>query len=225
MAEPVFKDLDGLVRSLRGDLFARWMRRAQKQALIEWRDRTEPPGLMARFERAGIGFYSFSARSRPRRGGYYVRTGALREQLRRRRPLAKNKRGVDVVTVFKYGGGALNFLTDKKGIKGVTRQAMSVSVTMPATTRSPHSYLRQNNVYPRAGGPVRAYTYTRTTTSTTGIPASTSYAAEFGAFLRDAAWIRRRSDVLFSIIARKASVDRRTGGIKSSVLEGLDDGR
>jgi hypothetical protein len=31
--------------------------------------------------------------------------------------------------------------------------------------------------------------------------------------------------VLFAMIARKASVDRRTGGIKSSVLEGADDGR
>jgi hypothetical protein len=161
MAEPVFKDLDGLVKSMRGDLFARWMRRAQKQALVEWRDRTEPPGLMARFERAGIGFYGFSARARPRKGGYYVRSGALREQMRKRKPFAKNKRGTDVVTVFKYGGGALNFLTDKKGIKGVTRQVMSVSVTRQAVTRSAHSYQRQGHLYARAGGPVRAYTYQR----------------------------------------------------------------
>lgn len=229
MAEPVFKDLDGLVRSLKGDLFARWMRRAQKQALIEWRDRTTAPGLMARFESSGSRFYDFSARRRPRLNGTsYLRSGALRDLLRRRKPKAKNKQGTDVVTVLKFGGGALNLLTNMRGVRstGITRMVTSVAVR--AYQRGPvnvQPFTRRGHRvdgFDRRGGMVRAYTISRASTSRTSTPASASYAAEFAVFHRDRPWIAKRTEVLFATIARRASVDRRTGGIKSSVLEGSE---
>ncbi len=229
MAEPVFKDLNGLVKSLRSDLFARWMRRAQKQALIEWRDRTTPPGLMARFERAGIGYYDFSQRQRRRPAGFYLKSGGLREAMRRRKPRSLNGRGTDVVTVFKYGGGALNFLTDTRGVKMVSKSKARIPVTMPAVTRRPAvvaQFDRPGGImvksYIRAGGPVKSYVQTRTTIIRTVNKSDRTMAQEFGGFVRDRAWISERTGVLFASIARRAAVDRRTGGIKSDVLKGVD---
>ena len=232
MAEPVFKDLHGLMKSLRADLFARWMRRAQKQALMEWRDRTAPPGLMARFERAGIGFYDFSQRVRRRPAGFYLKSGGLREMMRRRKPRSLNNRGTDVVTVFKYGGGALNFMTDQRGIKTVSKSTARVPVTMPAVTRNPATvaqFDRPGGImvksYVRSGGPVKSYVQTRTTIIRTVNKSDRTMSQEFGGFVRDRAWITKRTGVLFASISRRAAVNHRTGGIKSDVLQGVDNVR
>ena len=120
---PVFKDLDGLVKSLKGDLFSRWMRRAQKQALTEWRDREQAPGLAARFTKMGADFYQFARRLSRKNKPAFVKTGGLRAMLLKRKPKAKSGQGTDVVTVFKYGGGALNLLKDQRGINSVCARA------------------------------------------------------------------------------------------------------
>jgi hypothetical protein len=237
MADPkpkaavIFKDLAGLVASMKGDLFARWMRRAQKQALIEWRDRKQAPGLAARFEKSGEQFYEFSKRPRPRRTPYYVKTGKLRDMMSQRKPKAKNNRGTDVVTALKFGGGALNFLGSKYGIYSITKSTTRVQVTVTGHQRKTSTvtqFDRPGGVkvksYTRAGGPIKAYSFSRAQTVIGSSPVSKSYAAEFGAFHRDQPWITKRVEVLFSQISRKASIDRRSGGIKSSVLEGVENG-
>lgn len=229
MAKPILKDLSELVASLKGDLFTRWMKRAQKQALIEWRDRKQAPGLAARFEKSGEGFYDFSKRSRPRRTPYYVKTGKLRAMMSRRTPKARNS-GSDVVTTLKFGGGALNALTNKYGVYSVSKTTTRTQVTVTSHQRKASTvtqFDRPGGVkvksYNRSGGPIKAYSFSRAQTVIGSSPVSKSYAAEFGAFHRDQPWITKRVSVLFSIIARKASV-RRNGGIKSSVLEGVENG-
>lgn len=226
---PVFKDLEGLVKSLKGELFSKWMRRAQKQALTEWRDREQAPGLAARFTKAGEQFYNFSKRLFRRKLPAYVHTGALRDMMKRRTPKALNNRGTDVVTVFKYGGGALNFLGTIQGVKSISVTRVPITVNMPAVNRKASTVRR----YTVPGGTVthehsvrahsvRAYSFTRQATKKTVITASKSYAAEFAEFTRDQAWISKRVGVIFSMIARRASVDKKSGGIKSSVLENQD---
>lgn len=234
MAEPkpkaavIFKDLAGLVASMRGDLFARWMRRAQKQALIEWRDRKQAPGLAARFEKSNADFYDFSKRSRPRRTPFYVKTGKLRDMMSQRKPKAENNRGTDVVTTLKFGGGSLNFLQNIRGVASISKSVTRVAVTVSAHQRrgsTVNQFDRPGGVivksYQRKGGAIAAYSATKTVTHSVTAPAARSYAAEFGAFHRDQPWIAKRVEVLFAQIARKASIDRRSGGIKSSVLEGV----
>lgn len=214
--KPLFLDLLTLVEFLRGDLYVRFMRRAQKQALIEWRDRSNPPGLDARFTEEGKSFYDFSRRQRPRRGkGYFIHSGALRRMMKTRQPRSLNTRKDTVVTTMKYGGGALSFLVDVRGTRSISRSHTVAAVQVRGHTRR------------GIGGiativQVKTYSQQHRIDKTVRNKASLPYSAEFARFIRDQAWIEKRTGQLFLMIVRRAVLDRRTGGVKSSMLEGLD---
>lgn len=214
MKPPVFMDLNRLVQSMKSGLYVRFMRRAQKATLMEWRDRQQTPGLRARFTHSGRPYYNFSDRSqRKRRLPFYVNTGRLRDSLMRRKPKSLNTRGTDVVTVLKFGGGALNFLNNKFGTS-------SRSVTQSSTTVTVSGHRRRSGATSIS---VRSYRQRKVVDRVVRNRSNKSYAAEFGAFVRDAPWIKKRTAVLFSQIVRRSVIDRRTGGIKSSVLEGVEN--
>lgn len=204
---PLFADLNTIVASMRGDLYARVMRKAQRMALIEWRDRKQAPGVAARMEESGKTFYNFSARSRPRKGKpYYVHSGGLRRMLLARKPKSAYQGAHRVVTRLKYGGGALNFLVDKRGTRSTTRSLTVATVTVAAHTR-------------RAGTvQVTSYAQAKRIDRVIRNKAAHPYSAEFGQFQRDRVWIQQRTRELFVMLLRRLVVDPKTGGIKDNVL-------
>jgi hypothetical protein len=214
---PVFKDLNNLAQSLRSDIFVRFMKRAQKQALLEWRDRTTAPGLAARFTKAGKSFYGFSDRVNKKRDPY-VKTGQLRTMLSKRRPHSKRSTDTEVVTALKFGGGALNFLSKKYGTKSKTTSYTTTVVQVRAAQRRAHNFVRSGKSFARRGGPVSGYSQAKTTATVNRIKSPVSFASEFAQFTHDGPWISQRARTLFATITRKAVIDRRTGGIKSSYL-------
>lgn len=218
---PVFKDLDGLAKSLKSDLFVRWMKRAQKQALIEWRDRTEAPGLAARFTEAGKSYYNFSNRVNKKRAPY-VLSGALRKMLLQRKPQARRSDKTEVVTFLKFGGGALNFLDKIYGTRSTTTSLTTTVATVKSYQRGDANVTTTNGTFIRRGGTVQGYQINHVSKTIKKIKSPNSYAEEFAQFTKDGPWIAQRARALFALIARKSSVDRRTGGIKSTVLQELD---
>jgi hypothetical protein len=204
----LFVNLHTLLATMRGDLYARVMRKAQRSALIEWRDRKDPPGVAARMEHAGREFYHFSARARPRRGKpYYVHSGGLRRMLLARKPRSSYQGGARVVTRLKYGGGALNFLVDKRGTRSTTRSLTVATVTVAAHTR------RSGTVE------VISYSQRKRVDRVIRNKAAHPYSTEFGQFQRDSVWIQRRTAALFTLLLRRLVIDRRTGGLKDNVLD------
>lgn len=218
-ADVAFKDLDAFVQQLRGDLFARWMRRAQKAALLEWRDRKDPPGLAARFTAAGAAFYRFGPRSsygvlNRIKGGtqHYVLTGGTRDMMAKRRPTAV--RGTqDIVSRLKYGGGKLNFLTNVGAVTGRNVVRWRETVAVAGYTYKHHKTGATVSVSPGTSNRARKkVTFTRS---------ATSYAADFGRFLRDSPWIADRTAVLFREIIRRAAFTK-GGMLRSNMLQEVD---
>lgn len=224
MSDASLPDLTALVQQLKGDLFVRWTRRAQKAALIEWRDRRESPGLAARFTAAGSAFYGFGERPTKYNRGKgstqdYVKTGDFRDSLKLRKPRAIRGTGDTVTTRLRYGGGVLNFLTK---IGPMTNEARIVE-RIPVQIRG-YSYRVQMNL-DKTGGreiTVRGHTAQRQRIRRQVTRSSTSYAAEFGRFVKDQPWIAQRTAELFAEIVRKAAFTK-GGKLKSSVLQEVDD--
>lgn len=214
-ASSLLPDLQHLVDQLRGDVFARWMARAQKGALIEWRDRTTAPGLAARFTFAGNDFYGF--RSQHGRSYFvqkgrlpdYVKTGRLRDMMKARLPRTVRGTG-DVTTRLAYGGGALNFLTAIGPVIGEHKEVTRIPVTVAGYSYKHH---RSGAIVVVASHPgtrkrIR-WVYERSTES---------FADAFGKFDRDRPWIANRVGELFLAIFRAAALTKR-GELRSSVLE------
>lgn len=237
-------DLEALVRQLRGDLFQRWMTRAQKGALLEWRDREQTPGLAARMTAPGEKYYRWGDRA-PRYyaqkiPGYvrnfsapvreYFKTGALRQRLLARRP--KAIRGGDVVrTRLAYGGLSLNFMDGPsyRPVQQVVRLVERVSITVREHAVAAHqrsvrtrSGLRRVMV---AGYQVGAHRVDRIVGRSQLVRGGEPYGRAWGAAFKqlDAPWIQTRVAELFRAIVSKAALDRR-GRVRSAVLEKLDEG-
>lgn len=218
MTDPM-PDLTRLVAQLRGDLFRRWMARAQKAALIEWRDRTQAPGLAARFTTAGNDFYNF--RGLHGRSYYvqkgrlpdYVKTGRLRDMQAARRPQTIRANDGDVVTRLRIGGGALNLLTTIGPVIGETREVSRVTVV-----QSGYSYAHHKT---GATVTVAAHPTTRQRIRWKYERASESFADAFLKLDRDRAFLAEATERHFRAIVRGAAMTK-GGTIRSSVLEGVD---
>lgn len=205
-------DLDALAKQLSAGVFSQWMRRAQRVALIEWRDRTQPPGLMARFTPQGTDYYDFPARNydkHRRLKRYYQHTGAMREMMEKRKPRS-NRDKDEAVTTLAYGGGALNFLTKVGGIESMQTVSERVAVSVGAHTRK----RKGENIQ------VKASTQTRTVRSLKVTRRASSYAADFGRFVRDRPWIADRTAEVFREIVRKALIGK-NGKLRSKAFARL----
>jgi len=183
---------------LRSDIWDRMMATAQRRALLWWRNRRVAPGLAARFTVSGAAYYGFGARrfNPYRTKPYYHVTGSLERLLLSRKPRTSRKSGT-VETRLAYGGGRLNFLTtpNQRPVVGwTTRQ--TTTVTQVGTGTVTRVYSRR---VPVRGGD--------------------TYAAAFGKFNRDRAAIEARVQVELRRIVRSSAFDKRTGRIKSSLME------
>jgi hypothetical protein len=212
MAKFLHKDLDGLVSQLRGDLFVRWMKQAQKAALLLWRDRSETPGLQARFTRAGDSYYGFTPRAKSynrRKGGLpdFVYTTGLREMMKSRQPKSLNTGNTEAVTRIKFGGGALNFLTAVKKTVGFVVSIVSTKTQVKA--------------YFRGTKTVKGYEGTRKHKTISRTRGTVNYAEEYGRLTRDMPWLQNKVKELFLAIFRKAGLTK-SGQLRSTAVEGID---
>lgn len=214
MPDSATPDIDALIKQLKGDIFMRWMRQAQKQALTEWRDRKTAPGLAARFEDAGNKFYDFTNRygKSDQRKGYlpdFVRTGSLRDSMHLRKAVSINSTPGEAITRMKYGGGALNFLDNKYGCLSQTHVPTVKIVSIPAYTRTEKKT--------GASVHVTAYTAERRGDQVQIVHASKAYSAEYAEFSKDAPWLKARTNEIFGAIVRSATM--KNGQIKARYLE------
>lgn len=214
-------DLQRFVGQLRGDLFARWMGRAQKAALIEWRDRTQAPGLAARFTFAGNDFYGYRGQHgrsyfvQKGRLPDYVKTGSLRDMLAKRKPRTIRGTKADVTTRLAYGGGHLNFLANIGPVIGEHKEVTRVPIVVAGYSYKHHKTAKIVVVPGHAATRQRIrWVFERS---------SESFADAFGRFDRDRPWIAARVPELFLKIYQRAALTK-AGTIRSSVLEGADSG-
>ena len=205
-------DMNEAVTALRTVFYVRWMRKAQKQALTEWRDREQTPGVMARFNESAYKDYGFTDRNPfywRKRGPNmkfrpYFYSGAFRWQLRHRKAKAVTKNSQSVVrTRFKYGGGVLNLLQNKHGTVDTYRSRTAKQVFV-----QPYEYSHR-----RTGTTVRVHGYvaTRYRTRYHFVKAGKSYAQEWGARyeLKDRPWLERRTAALFVEQFRRTALTKR----------------
>lgn len=214
MPNSVTPDIDALIKQLKDDVFIRWMRAAQKKALLEWRDKQTGPGLAARFTHAGNKFYKFTPRSGKydSQKGYlpdFVRTGSLRDSMTNRKPVSVNGVG-EAITRMKYGGGALSFLGDKKGITSVSKASVTTQASVAGYSRTIKGAVVS----------VRAYTAIRHGVKINVSRGGLSYADEFADFTQDAPWIKQRSNEIFGQIVKSATM--KNGQLRSRYAETIN---
>lgn len=211
-------DLEAMAAQVDGGLFVRWMKQAQKAALIEWRDRTATPGLAARFTHGGEDFYGFTPRTlkyNKQKGGLpdFVRTGGLREMVKARTPRSQNNGNLEAITTLKFGGGALNFLQNITRTSSEPAGTKSNSVTIKA-------YVRRG---PGGKGQIAVNSYlgTRKSKTYTKVTQTINYAAEYGQAANDLPWIEEKVKEHFLRIFRSAAVTK-GGRLKPRVMDGMD---
>jgi hypothetical protein len=204
--------LEALMFRLKGKTLISLLRKAQRQTLLEWRDRTAAPGLAARFTTGGEKFYAYGQRW----GAYwrkkgslpdFWKTGRLRDMNLKRSPRSVNGTGATVITRMKLGGGVLNNLVSVGGITGMQRIVQRAPVVV-----SPYSYTHH-----RSGTAVSVAqtTQMRTTNKLVVQRSSRSMAEEFIDTVRDRPWIERRCDQVIGQMLRALIRQLATGGRRS----------
>lgn len=202
-----FAFVDTMLAELSPEKFYSLMRAAQQMTILEWRDRLEYPGLAARFTGVGNQLrYGFQERlqstnRRPLKrgdGSDYVNTGAMKRTMLQRKPHSLNNKGAKVaVTIFKYGGLALNFLTK---INGVASETWHTSVD-PVSVK-PYVQIRNRNTGNAAIVAISPYVMRRPVRHHVVTRSSISYAEDWGRFAGDMAWMQQRVPVVFMELAR-----------------------
>ncbi len=214
------------IELLRDDLLYRWRRQSQKRALLRWRDRTQPPGVMARFLPGGKPYYHFSDRRfKYRKGkGYlpdYVKTGRFRDALKTRNPKSMNTGGTEVITKLSIDGGPLNALSNIKGVQRevVTKERVLIHRRAYTATRHYRSANSQHLHSATATVSVRAYDQHQMKFVHKRTPAIRSYRDEFQMTPQDEMLIREYNDEEFKATVR-AHAFTKNGKAKKSVRDG-----
>lgn len=193
--------IDKLLDQMDGELFVRLMKRAQKMALIEWRDKRTFPGLMDRFTKEGAQARQFHARlksTNARKHGLpdYWQTGRLRTALLARQPKSENRgsgRGnFEAVTKLKYGGLSLNALSNKFGVTSETRTPIVISSTIAGYEQG-----RKGKHGTRITVTVKSYVQKRKSFNHQVVRCGVSYSAEFAEISEDVPFIKSRVEFHF----------------------------
>lgn len=211
MAEAL-RDLTALFKEVKEKKLATWMRKAQKWAVLEWRDRTKGPGVMARFTAAGAEYYGFSARrflyrQKKHFKPDYFFSGAFMKSLQVRKPRSTNG-GSTVSTRFSIFGGALNLIGSMHGLKEETTRRVRMEIHVP-------SYWRRRPRGAIKAVHVRAYDQMATVKQVHRVESPRTYKDEFALTEKDAAFIAQRTDERFREIFR-ASALTKAGVLKKS---------
>lgn len=193
VAAPPLKDLTAQLVLFRDQYLYRWMRSAQKRAVIAWRDRREYPGLAFRFSDEGKRRYGFSDRT----GRYdnskhyapdYVNTGRFRDALLARQPKSVNTGGDTVITRFSIFGGALNLMGSQRGVVNEVRKVERKRVQKLAHQRRTKTGKTVN---------VRGYEQWSTFVNIERTHAARTYRDEWSLTAADLAWIADETSANF----------------------------
>lgn len=207
-----FAFVDTLLTELTPEKYYSLMRAAQQATILEWRDRSEFPGLAARFRGVGNQMrYGFQNRlrstaGRPAKrgdGSDYVNSGGTRDAMMKREPHSLNTKGSKVAkTIFKYGGGKINFLTaingvaDEQWVKAVDRVSAQAYVRHQKNKTTGTATLVA----------VSGYVAYRPVTHHVVVRSSVSYAQDWARFDYDLAWMQARVPVVFMELARTGAM-------------------
>jgi hypothetical protein len=209
--------LQAMAASLAEPVWRRLMTRAQKAALIQWRDSTTAPGLAARMTRAGKDAYGYADRiSTPRRkrgtAAAFNKSGALARMLATRRPRGIRDPAM-VRTRLAIGGGALNFLG---GMRGGTVSTVRVPVAVQISAHAVRTHTRRST---------GVAAYARASYSAIRIRRRTNR-QEWEDFSKDAPGLRRMVADHFLTIVRSAAytkTGRTRAGFAFPARQELDD--
>lgn len=220
MTDEPLPDLTRLVDLLKPKEFRGHIAAAQKAAWLEWRGRSEYPGLAMRFSlNRTPNDYGFSARTRRGTGGrrertlpYYVNSGAFKRALMQRRP--KSSYGdASVSTRFTIFGGVLNLLGAP-----MQRGWQSTVTAQKVETVQRYSYIRKVKGRPVH---VRAYTQRQVTNTYAGGLSSRTYADEWNFRPDEIVWIARRTDTILR--ERLARIGYKNGSLRLKYRRRADE--
>jgi hypothetical protein len=213
MSDDPLPDLTRLVDLLHPKEFRGHVAAAQKAAWIEWRGRSQYPGLAMRFSlNRTPNDYGFSSRSRrgskySSRGNrttpYYVNSGSFKRAVMQRRP--KSAYGdASVTTRFTIFGGVLNMLGApmQRGWQSTVTAQKVETVQRPAHFRSVN------------GRPVRVRSYSQRKVTNTyeGGLSPRTYADEWNFRPDEVQWIASRTDTILR--ERLARIGYKNGSLK-----------
>ncbi len=209
----VLQDITSTIENIKYTYLVKWMKTAQRDAVLEWRDRTIPPGVAVRFSPLGKLFYGFSNRKSKKAGSVdYVKTGSFRDQLAKRKPKTAVNGGI-VSTKFSIGGGAMNLIGDLRGIKRQEYLRQTKQVAVRGYMRTTYNHSNHPSVN---RSPVRGYSQMRTSTKSTYTPADRTYREEFALIPADLEFINFKAEQNF-IEEYRAAAFTSKGQLRQSV--------
>ena len=180
MPEPL-DDVRAFAQTLEGPLLLRWMKNAQRTALLDFRDRQEYPGVGARFAPGNAYLFNYRVAGKRRKLPPYRHTGAMMAELMKRHPKSRTVGG-EVVTTLSLRPRVLNFLGRYKSIFSIIQG------------RAPVTY--QAKVYKDSVGRTGAYQMTITRMGRTKrlVFNDKTFADEWAVRPDEVAWVQQAVD-------------------------------
>jgi len=225
---PALGGVDRIIAALSEEHYNRLAVKAAKETLLEWQRSERPPGLMARFTRAGARFYHYRGYDREsikhkkwrRDKQPYVRGGSLRAMLRKRKPKRVVVRG-KAGAVLKIGGGALNFLSNVRPVE-IRRMRVTRSIMVQPSPASPYSRTNDGGTHS-----VRGYSRDPYPLMVSGIEyqrtrAGHDHAEQFTDLDLDRRWLQTRFAVHFKKLLNKRAFTK-TGKLRGGLF--TEEGR
>ncbi len=220
------KDLTATLTLFRDEYLYRWMRAAQKAAVVSWRDRREFPGAAARFTHDGGRAYGFSNRTGfyDQSKGYapdYVNTGRFRDAVLSRKPKSANTGGDTVITRFSIFGGALNLIGNLHGVVSQVRKIERKRVQRRAYTR-----VQKHGAQAGKTQHVAGYEQWSTFVNVERTHAPLSYSQEFALREADYAWIAAETSANFRAIITSGKLTPRgfvSAGARAQFRKALEE--
>ena len=209
--------LSGMVNDLDQGFLATRLKASQRKAWVKYRDNPVYPGAAFRFTFPAQPVMGFSYRLRSwgrgrRQTPPYVRTGALRDSISKRKPRIKRDGTSDLATSFSIFGGAMNLLgqDNQRGLKLAPPERFSKGLVKRAShrRRCPSGTVANVRSYTQTG-----YDFTERL-KTAGISGKT-YAQEWSFQPGEIAVAQEWADVFFLEDFRRLGVNSKTGQLKS----------
>ena len=184
-------DLRAVAEALDGPLLLRWIKAAQRTALLDFRDRQEFPGVAARFTPGNPYLFNYRLAGKRRKLPPYRHTGAMMQELLRRKPKSTVEGGA-VVTTMSIRPRVLPFLNRWKSVFSIVS--------------GPGQVTYQAKVYKDSVGRTGAYTMSITRMARKVkriILTDKTYADEWSLRPEETAWVREATDAKLAEVLRQ----------------------
>jgi len=209
--------LSSMVNDLDQGFLATRLKASQRKAWVRYRDNPVYPGVAFRFTFPAQPVMGFSYRLRSwgkgkRQTPPYVRNGAFRESLAKRKPRLKRDGTTDLATSFSIFGGAMNLLgqDNQRGLKLAPPERFSKGKVLRAAhrRRCPSGTVASVRAYSQVG-----YDFADRR-KTAGISDKT-YAQEWAFQPGEIAVVQEWADTFFLEDFRRLGVNSKTGQLKA----------